>query len=59
MPTEKTKQDYRKLAAHFYEQRLGDEPPPKQRRAKSTKPEDAQRLRDTLLERGKAAGYSQ
>lgn len=27
MLTEKTKQDYRKLAAHFYEQRLGDAPP--------------------------------
>ena len=27
MPTEKTKAEYRRLAAHFYEQRLGDEPP--------------------------------
>lgn len=27
MPTEKTKADYRKLAAHFYKERLGDEPP--------------------------------
>lgn len=27
MATEKTKQEYRKLAAHFYEKRLGDEPP--------------------------------
>lgn len=27
MPTEKTKQDYRKLAQHFYEKRLNGEPP--------------------------------
>lgn len=27
MPTEKTKAEYRRLAAHFYKQRLGDEPP--------------------------------
>lgn len=27
MATEKTKAEYRRLAAHFYEKRLGDEPP--------------------------------
>lgn len=27
MPTEKTKAEYRRLAAHFYEKRLGGEPP--------------------------------
>lgn len=37
MPTEKTKAEYRKLAAHFYKKRLGDETPTPKRIADALK----------------------
>ncbi|MDN6337226.1 MAG: site-specific integrase [Halomonas sp.] len=65
MPTEKTKADYRRLAAHFYKQRLGDEPPSPKRITDSLKacageyrPAYWRRLRGALVFDQQEKGFS-
>lgn len=65
MPTEKTKADYRRLAEHFYKQRLGDEPPSPKRIcdaltecAEEYRPAYWRRLRNALELDQREKGYS-
>lgn len=66
MPTEKTKADYRKLAANFYEKRLDDEPPSPKRItdalsacAHEYRPAYWRRLRNALELDQREKGYEQ
>lgn len=64
MPTEKTKAEYRRLAAHFYEKRLGGEPPSPKRitdalkaSASEYRPAYWRRLRNALELDQREKGY--